>query len=180
MAKKTDSNPETTATTSTEEALVKPEMESLDIVDVLRSAGLGNSEDWEIDVADSSAYWLSEPGALLVGTVLNSYEIVTSKVVNGKPLKAIMYSIRLLRNPMTTDGTTKAITSDGEEIAANPGDVVAVLQRSLLTCLQKNIGLDVLIYCKGKDKTKGGQDLWRYSVAHRKPAAKQAANQLNS
>jgi hypothetical protein len=110
----------------------------------------------EIVAGGDGTYWPARKGETIHGIIVERYEVPTrfKSVANPKGLIGL-YSVKLL-HPCV------AITRDGEEIIAEPGKIIIVLERCMLKRLQDAVGKEVALVCKGKGETKSRQSLWDY------------------
>lgn len=165
MAKKDNDriNPETAIEVQDpddiERAAIEEDMSLADVLAIVRAGGSGlDPTEWEVGAVGAGAeyYWPAEPGMVIIGKLLMVDERMTSLVVDGKLSSARFYTIELTRPCMAV----RTASGEMEEVPA--GKAVSILERTVLRRLEHDIGLEVVVVCDGKGRTKRGLNLWRY------------------
>ncbi len=143
------------------QAMVIADTDGMSVAEMAHALALsGLGEGWEVIVSGSVPYWNPSPkgGEVLAGELLRRQEITAN--VNGKPMQAFLYMIKIM-----APCRANAITPDGEPIVAEAGEIVSVIERTILRELREHVGKEVAIFCDGKGTNKAGQPLWRFRVA---------------
>jgi hypothetical protein len=119
----------------------------------------GNASDVEVISAGKLPFWPAFEGAELIGTVKGRREVPTQYG------PATLYTVAL-------EGPTVAANQDGEPFAAKAGDLITVLERTVLKGLEDCVGKRVAIMCLGKVTSgSSGNEYYDYMVFAQKPAA---------
>ncbi len=120
-------------------------------------------KEWEASIVGSDYFWPAMQGLVIKGKILGVDERTTSFVVDGKQLVARFYTVELtapcvaIRSADMRPGQPLP-----KPVQCNPGQHVAVLERTILRRLENDIGREVIVICDGKGRTKRGLDLWRF------------------
>jgi hypothetical protein len=120
-------------------------------------------KEWEASIVGSDYFWPAMQGLVIKGKILGVDERATSFMVDGKQLVARFYTFELT-------GPCVAIRSADmrpgqplpKPVQCNPGQHVAVLERTILRRLENDIGREVIVICDGEGRTKRGLRLWRF------------------
>lgn len=120
-------------------------------------------KEWEASIVGSDYFWPAMQGLVIQGKIIGMDERMTSFVADGKQLVARFYTFELTRPCVAI---RSADMRPGQPlpppVQCNPGQHVAVLERTILRRLENDVGREVVVICDGKGRTKRGLDLWRF------------------
>lgn len=130
--------------------------------------------DVEVIAAGSLPFWPAYAGAMLIGTIQNRRDVKTQwKTPNNPDGLVGVYTVRIENRPCL------AGTLDGEIFELNPGELITLLERSVMKELRTRVGQKIGVLCLGK---KEGRifNYWDYKIIgqQRNAAQIQAAAQL--
>lgn len=121
--------------------------------------------DLEVIVAGKLPFWPALAGAMLVGTLENVNDIDTKFGSVG------VYTV-------SVDKPCLAGNADGELFELRPGELITVLERTVMKALRTHVGQKVGIVCTGKAHSKNGFDYYDYRIVGKRRTAEE--KQLNA
>lgn len=133
--------------------------------DKLRKLGL-NDADMEVVAAGKIPFWPAYAGALLMGTVQSYGTRTTRFETEDNPTGAVGVFIVRVEGESVLGGN-----SDGEVFEVKPGEMITVLERTVMKSLgaEKAQGKKIGILCLGKERGEKF-DYWDYQVMASRPA----------
>lgn len=162
-----------TVATMTKEAQALATLKGREQLKALEEAMGVDAADVEVIAAGSLPFWPAFAGAILVGTVQNRREVKTQFKTDLNPEGIVgVYTVRVEQRPCL------AGTLDGEVFEMAPGDVISLLERSVMKELRGRIGQKVGILCLGKKQGKQFS-YWDYKILGERRSSEeiQAASQ---
>lgn len=136
-----------------------------------------DAADVEVVAAGSLPFWPAFAGAIVCGTIQGYREVSTKFKTPANPNGNVgIYTLRVERLPCLGG------TLDGEVFDVQPGDLVTVLERTVIKELRTRIGQKVAILCMGKKSGRNGFDYWDYKIVGEKRSLEEVrlANELAS
>lgn len=178
MTKKTETKANPEITSSTPGIVLAADFDDIEVAAPDENVGLAeilaaltdpttgealDPKEWEASIVGSDYFWPAMQGLVIKGKIIGVDERATSFMVDNKPLVARFYTFELtapcvaIRSSDMRPGQPLP-----KPVQCNPGQHVAVLERTILRRLEGDVGREVIVICDGKGRTKRGLDLWRY------------------